>query len=582
MTYRLTVIFVAVGVGVKQMPQCLPVEAQPEKSKTAQAVAVVAPATEMSDSSDNPVNIPLKKEEAKLAPKDVGTGAGTSSTPAGLPAGSAATQSTHSADAKGDIKPAAPSNAQGDAGAAAKSALSNSGAANIHASSNNADNYPAIGKMEVLTFGAGRSDLRVDQRLNALEEAVFKKTFSDQTLFDRTQRLKSTILGTAEDGLDEAGMIPGVLPGSPDKGQPLGHLETAEISFLDDVIQRPENQKEDSADDLTRAAVELANYARVQSGCGPLIVDKLLEAMAVNHARDLAKRNVLSHGDKDGLNPDLRYTALGGNDVVTESLISLKGDQVKSQCFSKAIVAQVLKTMIERQDDREALLSVDATGLGFSVQWMDGKSRAVACIEIGTNHGAIEPIALPVSVGDKVELKGLVNEPYRFDRITLAWEGAGGALPAANDEKEEALPFFPPLDYVAYSTKSEHDYEKAMAILRTAGIVAAIAGGVFMPPVALAAPMIAASGGLSEPKPRSDIPVHGGVKKEGSNFTAKIPISNGGKEGVYYVTVWAADGPAGKSIPISRRAFLVTGGNPENINSVDMHHKHKGHDATGI
>lgn len=44
---------------------------------------------------------------------------------------------------------------------------------------------------------------------------------------------------------------------------------------------------------------------------------------------------------------------------------------------------------------------------------------------------------------------------------------------------------------------------------------------------------------------------------EGAQFTAKIPLSNANKEGLYYITVWGTLGRGQKSIPISRRVILV-------------------------
>ena len=55
-----------------------------------------------------------------------------------------------------------------------------------------------------------------------------------------------------------------------------------------------------------------------------------------------------------------------------------------------------------------------------------------------------------------------MHEPYKFAKVTVAWEGPSHNLPTASDETEEALPYFPPLDYVGYAHKSEHDYSTAM------------------------------------------------------------------------------------------------------------------------
>jgi hypothetical protein len=160
-------------------------------------------------------------------------------------------------------------------------------------------------------------------------------------------------------------------------------------------------------------------------------------------------------------------------------------------------------------------------------------------------------------VGDKIEIKGSVAPPYKFQKITLAWEGLANTPPDDSAESTEALPYFPPLDYEAHAIKSNKDYDKGVKFLQIAGITAAIAGGLFIPPVALAAPLIAASIGSPSPKAVSEIPVKGGVKTDGSNFTRSLTLSNQGKEGIYYVTVWATPSMGEESVAVSRRAIIA-------------------------
>jgi hypothetical protein len=199
-----------------------------------------------------------------------------------------------------------------------------------------------------------------------------------------------------------------------------------------------------------------------------------------------------------------------------------------------------------------------------------------------THHGVIQPIPLDCHVGEKIEVKGVVMEPYKFERVTLAWEAKNNNLAKVADEAEEALPYFAPLDYGAFAKNSDKDYSQALGTLRTIGIIAAIAGGVFMPPIALAAPMIAMSGGMGsgEPKPVSDIPIKGGMHVDGNYFSGKIPINHEGKEGLYYVTVWATVTKYGKPIPISRRAILASGMLETNSETVSAKRVKEGSDPS--
>jgi len=429
-----------------------------------------------------------------------------------------------------------------------------------------ADNYPTVGRMEALVFGAPKAQLAIEKRLADLEQVTFQQQYPTQTLFDRTQRLKATILGS----LDETAMIDtfGVNLGIPTRSA--ANPPTA-MNYLDEIASRPENEAEVDEQQINRFALELINYLRSQVGLDSLIWDDIAAKMAREHVDGLARRNVISHANEAGDNPDVRYTKCGGSDAVTESVASLKnGSSLKK--MTRAQIARLMKILTDREDDRDAILSPDATAMGLAAAYMTGAPSLLGCLETVTKHGTMEAVRDSISVGEKIEVKGRVDAPYRFEKVSIAWEGHNMGMAAAADESDEALPYFPPLDYVAYASRAEHDYEKAITALRAVGLVAAIAGGVFIPPVALAAPMIAASGAFTEPKPLSDIPVHGGVKVDGSSFSTKLPMSNGGKEGVYYITVWASSGRSGKAIPVSRRAFIVDSSSSAHYSAHDSAH----------
>ncbi|MBX9667634.1 MAG: hypothetical protein K2X93_08460 [Candidatus Obscuribacterales bacterium] len=419
------------------------------------------------------------------------------------------------------------------------------------------ETYPAIGKLEQLTFGVARPDMSIEDRLVSLENAVFGKSYSHDSLFDRTERLKSTLLG-------KSAPAPSGQPsdlGEPPSGyieSPMGNAapDAAELQYLDEIVDRPDSHKKAPREVLDSFALELVNYERQRRGLGQLETNHLAKKMAEEHVKDLVERGVTSHSNSKGDNPDKRYTQLGGVDAVTENLAVLNTAEFGGSKPTKAAVARILKNMLMQQDDREALLAPEASHIGFSMEPLDG-TRLIACLEVLTNRGVINPVPKSVQLGEKVDVSGEIAAPYLFDRITIAWEGAAD-LPPQEEGGDEPLPYFPPLDYVAYREKSEKDHSKAIFALKTVGVLAAIAGGMFVPPVALAAPLIMMSGSdPTEPKPVSDIPIKGGVKVAGGSFNSKIPISNDGKEGLYYLTVWASLGNGDKPIAVSRRTIVA-------------------------
>ena len=419
------------------------------------------------------------------------------------------------------------------------------------------DHYPAVAKMESLTFGASQPTLDLQERLTKLEQAVFQQTFADATLFDRTEKLKKTLLG----GDDEFPASDLNRSASSMSLTPFSESNAAEVDYFDSMAARPENQERVTKEALVAFALAAINYERAKAGSSPLELDDTACKVAKEHVEELCRRNVITHNNMKGDNPDRRFTVAGGDGALVESIISNKTLDTLSQSPTKAAVINVLKQITNRQDDKDAVFNPEATKIGFAIDWTPGKDKVIAVTEVITNHGIIHPLPIDTRVGEKLEIKGVVLEPYKFEKVTLAWEANHEGEQPPSDDPDEAMPYFPPLDYVAYAAKSEHDYSTAMGTLRTVGIIAAIAGGMFIPPVALAASVIAMSGNLGsgEPKPASDIPVHGGMKMEGSTFSGKITLNKEGKEGIYYVTVWASNGKYTKPIPISRQAIIARG-----------------------
>ncbi|GES32482.1 CAP domain-containing protein [Streptomyces angustmyceticus] len=57
--------------------------------------------------------------------------------------------------------------------------------------------------------------------------------------------------------------------------------------------------------------VELVNAQRAQHGCGPLSVDRRLQAAAQAHSDDMAARNYYEHNTPEGVDPGTRMTKAG-------------------------------------------------------------------------------------------------------------------------------------------------------------------------------------------------------------------------------------------------------------------------------
>ena len=416
------------------------------------------------------------------------------------------------------------------------------------------DQYPAIGNLESITLGQAHPDLKIEDRLADLEQSIFKKTFPDDSLFDRTERLKRTIIGA--DAVD----APSNLNSNGNWiDDPHPALEsTQEVHYLDAIAALPENNEPVGAKEAAQFLSNLINNERKNYGLQGLATDDLADKMSLHMVQDLVRRDALSHYDKDGDNPDRRLTLLDGADAVSESVTSCKMKQAGIRKLTRAAMAETLKTFLGRQDDRDAILNADASHLSVSSMPSQDGGKVYTVMEIITRRSLMLPVPKEMHLGEKLDLKGVVQAPFNFDKITVAWEAENpDAGNSVADDSEEALPYFPPLDYIAFSNRAEQNHDRAIAALKVVGMAAAIAGGLFIPPVALAAPLIAVAGSGGEVKPISDIPIKGGIKVDGGEFSGRIALSNENKPGLYYVTVWANVARGQKSFPVSRRVIKV-------------------------
>lgn len=435
------------------------------------------------------------------------------------------------------------------------------------------EKFPSVGQLEQLMFGHSTPNISVEGRLDKLETAIFQREYQDLDVEQRIRRLKSVIVGEESShpaagdttaftdlpgGLAPPRYTPRSSPTLPDLGPPESSSSSAPQGITFPNYGHFDMKQQLSLAEAEKFGLDVINEIRAQQGASELAWDELAFKVASEQVSDLIKRETVSHVNAKGHNPDVRYTFAGGTDALVENTIMLPAAENLKP--TRETVAKVIESLLTRQDDRESLLFGHANGFALSLQWTTDRRKLICCTEVVSKHGQMEPIPMEASVGDKIEIKGSVAAPYTFQKISIAWEGLSSAPPADDAESADALPYFPPLDYEAHATKSNKDFSGGIRFLQIAGITAAIAGGVFIPPVALAAPLIAASVGTSTPKPVSEIPIKGGVKSDGANFTHKLTLNNQGKEGIYYVTIWASNGD--QILPVSRRAIIARKNSP--------------------
>ncbi len=421
-------------------------------------------------------------------------------------------------------------------------------------------------------FGQPSPAVAIETRLDNLENALYKKTSPALPVPERITNLARDLTGAEIPGLEGASQPPySPVPGynaDPHAGLRMSRPPEQPPPNVGAAPQPPEEddntpfwQEALSHEQLDKFALEYLNKRRSEYGnLPPLALDPLAEKVSQELLKDLCQSNTVSHNNSKNENPDIRYTKSGGTDAMLESVVAARtSGRLK---LNRALVRQLFNILEQRQDDKMALVSPDATHFGFSFGQTPENDRLIGVAEVITKRGEFAPIPTEVSVGDKIEVKGKIESGYHFDKISLAWEGG---LPGGEpfDDSDEALPYFAPLDYEAHGQKAERNWEGRIKFMQIVAIAGIAAGSFFMPPVALAAPLIMAApamSGSSKPKAVSDIPVHGGVKVDGSgSFSHKVTVSKDGKEGIYYITVWATTGEGATPVPLSRRAVIARG-----------------------
>lgn len=546
----------------------IPATAQAAVPATSKAAAtatakVAAPATAKAPPPPSPDPVPLRAQTPKLAP--------TTDAPNGA---AAAAQSNNGAPSKsGTTQP--------------QSTAKPAPATNMPPAAPQIDKYSQVSELEKLMFGVAQPNIPVEYRLDRLESEVFHTTNPHWSIKQRIDQLNDTLVGNGTPGaspsypkpparfVDPAAADPqygmqSAPYGDPNQqqygadGTPFGNEQTPPPAVSNEANYMPapsgdlnsrEFQKELSAAQGQQYALELINDSRAQQGLQALELDETAAKVASEIVADNCKRNTVAHLNFDGDNPDVRYTKLGGTDCLVETLAAAKTD--RKPVINKSLIYGIIKDMTSHQDDRDALFGSHATHGAFSLDWSSGHDKTIACAEIVTKQASVAATPREVHVGEKLEVKGVMTGPYKFSRISVAWEGA---MPASDDgeQQDEALPYFPPLDYEAFAKHTERDWQRGKQVLQLVGITAAVAAGVFFPPAALAAPLIAASApGMNRPKALSEIPIRGGVKVDGAAFSHKFPISKDDKEGIYYVTIWANSDADPMPFAISRRAIVA-------------------------
>jgi uncharacterized protein YkwD len=255
-----------------------------------------------------------------------------------------------------------------------------------------------------------------------------------------------------------------------------------------------------SAADARRYMVKLINRDRASMGLAPVELDEGPASHAGQaHAEDMARNGYLGHWGTDGSVPEQRFTEAGGADMVLENASCFTDEQPRTLDR----VARIDPKNVEQAEDmffheqpphdghRKNILKPyhRRVGIGVAQPIATATEIPVPCFaqEFVDPYGAYGAVPRRMHPGDLLHVEGSVASPATFAGVGLARVEAPKPLGVAELNRRRSYPVPPPYQ-------------------------------MYWPP------------GYQTPIP---------VKVTGKAFAIDVPVSDGGKPGMYELSVWA-------------------------------------------
>ncbi len=264
--------------------------------------------------------------------------------------------------------------------------------------------------------------------------------------------------------------------------------------------------------------VELINRDRATAGLPPVTLDEGAATRAgQGHADDMAAHGYLGHWGADGSVPEQRFTAAGGTDMVLENASCFTDEHPRKLDRAPLIDPK----NIEQAEDmffhetpphdghRKNILKRwhKTVGIGIAQPVATPTEIPTPCIaqEFVDAYGTYLPAPRTARAGATLHVGGTIAAPATFAGVGLARTDTPAAIPVAELNRRRSYPV--PAPYQMYWPA-----------------------------------------GFETPIP---------VKVHGSQFAIDVPLSDGGKPGLYELSVWATMPGSSDFVMVSLRAIQV-------------------------
>jgi uncharacterized protein YkwD len=265
-----------------------------------------------------------------------------------------------------------------------------------------------------------------------------------------------------------------------------------------------------------RYMVDLINRDRASMGLPPVQLDEGPAGRAGQlHAEDMASHGYLGHWGTDGSVPEQRFTEAGGADMVLENA-SCFTDEQRRTLDREALVD---RSNVEQAEDmffheqppndghRKNILKPwhKRVGIGVAQPVATPTEIPVPCFsqEFVDAFGTYGPIPPAAQVGGTVHVEGAIAAPATFAGVGLARVDTPRPLGVSDLNRRRSYPV--PAPYQMY-----------------------------WPP------------GFQTPIP---------VRVTGNQFAVDLPVSDGGRAGLYELSVWASLPGTKELVMVSLRTF---------------------------
>lgn len=270
-----------------------------------------------------------------------------------------------------------------------------------------------------------------------------------------------------------------------------------------------------------RYMVDLINQDRASMGIAPVVLDDGAATRAgQGHAEDMARNGYLGHWGTDGSVPEQRFTEAGGTDMVLENASCFADEKTRKLDPSPGIdpknvaLAEHMFFHEEPPHDghrRNILMPWHKrVGIGVSQPVATPTEVPAPCFaqEFVDPYGTYTPAPRNMRVGDILHIAGTIAAPATFAGVGLARVDWPKPVPVSDLNRRRSYPV--PAPYQMY-----------------------------WPP------------GFQTPIP---------VKVVGNQFAIDVPVSDGGKGGMYEFSVWASMPGTADFVMVSLRTMAVAQG----------------------